>query len=161
MTIDRALCESLAKWRDANAVILGVGNVLKGDDGAGPLLCERLSRRVRAVVMDAGTVPENYLQPILRAQPDLLLIVDAAEFGAPVGSIRILEPAETERFAFSSHTLSLHLFLERLTADRLCDARLIGIQPGSRRLGDSVSPPMQAAINSLAETLRSLWKPSA
>ncbi len=161
MAIDRALCESLAKWRDANAVILGVGNVLKGDDAAGPLLCERLSDRVRATVIDAGTVPENYVQPILRAAPDLLLIVDAVEFGAPVGSIRILEPAKTERFAFSSHSLSLHLFVERLTTDRPCDVRLIGIQPGPRRLGDSASPPMQAAIDSLAETLCSLWTPSA
>ncbi len=158
MAVDRALYESLAKWRDANTVILGVGNILQGDDGAGPLLCERLSGGLRAVVIDAGTVPENYIQPILRAQPDFLLIVDAVEFGAPVAAIRILEPAQTKRFAFSSHTLSLHLFIERLTTDRPCEMRLIGIQPGSRRLGDAISPPMQAAIESLADTLRSLWK---
>jgi len=158
MGVDRRLLESLAAWRDSKAVILGVGNILKGDDAAGPLVCERLSGgRLSAVVIDAGTAPENYVRPILNAEPDVLLIVDAVDFGGRTGEIRIFEPAEIRRFAFSTHALSLHLFIDRLQQERPLTAHLIGIQAGERGLGDTVSSAVHEAIETLAVTLAVLF----
>ena len=160
MGVDRRLLEALAAWRDSKAVILGVGNILKGDDAAGPLVCERLSGGgLSAVVIDAGTAPENYVRPILNAEPDVLLIVDAVDFGGPKGEIRIFEPAEIRRFAFSTHALSLHLFVDRLEQERPLTAHLIGIQAGPRRLGDALSSAVHEATEALAETLAALFQP--
>lgn len=160
MGVDRSLLESLARWRHSKAVILGVGNVLKGDDAAGPVLCERLSGASAAEVIDGGTVPENHIRPIQKIDPDVLLIVDAIDFGGLPGQIRLFEPAEISRFVFSTHTLSLHLFIDLLQGDRALDVRLVGIQAGPRRLGEGLSPPTQEAVQTLSDTFQTLFPPS-
>jgi hydrogenase 3 maturation protease len=161
MAIDRQLLESLAGRCGSKVLILGVGNTLKGDDAAGPLVCERLSGRLSAVVLDVGVTPENYVGPILKAHADVLLIVDAVDFGGTPGVLRIFEPSEIREFAFSTHALSLHLFIETLQRDRPFDVRVIGIQTGSRQLGDGVSPAVQQAVETLADTLQTLLPPPA
>lgn len=158
---DRALLEFLARWRDSKAVILGVGNALKGDDAAGPVVCERLAGNVSAVVIDGGTAPENHIRPIRKAEPEVLLIVDAVDFSGPPGQIRLFEPAEIARFTFSTHSLSLHLFIDLLQADRPLDVRLVGIQAGPRRLGDGLSPAVQEAVDALSDAFRTLFPPSS
>lgn len=155
------LLRSLTRWRNAKAVILGVGNTLMGDDAAGPLVCERLAGRSAAVVIDAGTVPENYFGPIRRAAPDILLVVDAVDFGGAAGQVRIFESADICAFVFGTHALSFHLFLQELQRERPLDVRLIGIQAGPRDFGGSVSPAVQQATELLAATLEALFQPSA
>jgi len=151
----------LARWRNTKVVILGVGNTLMGDDAAGPLVCERMAGRSSAVVIDAGTVPENYIAPIRRAAPDVLLVVDAVDFGGVLGQIRVFDPAEICAFAFGTHALSFHLFLDKLQRERPIDVRLIGIQAGPRELGGRVSPAVHRAIEMLAAGLEALFQPSA
>lgn len=151
---------SLTRWRNAKAVILGVGNTLMGDDAAGPLVCERLAGRSAAVVIDAGTVPENYVGPIRRAAPDVLLVVDAIDFGGAAGQIRVFGSADICAFAFGTHALSFHLFLDELRRERLIDVRLIGIQAGSRDLAGTVSPAVQHAAEMVVEALGALFQPS-
>lgn len=153
MGMDRQLLESLAKWRDSTVVILGVGNLLKGDDAAGPAVCDLLSGRVSARVINAETAPENYIHPVLEAAPDLLLIVDAVDSGGPPGQIRLFETGQIRRFAWSTHTLSIHLLVEVLCAERAMEVYLLGIQPGGIGLGADLSPPIQQAIQTIAETL--------
>lgn len=161
MGVDPRLLESLAAWRDSRAVILGVGNVLRGDDAAGPLICERLAGRLAAAVFDAGAAPENYVGPILRAEPEVLLVIDAVDSGNSPGWIGVFAPADIHRFTFSTHALSLHLFLDRLRRDRPLEARLIGIQVGRRGLGEGVSPQVREAIGTVSDTLAALLPLSA
>ena len=157
MGVDRQLLESLAQWRDSRVVILGVGNTLKGDDAAGPLVCERLSGRVSASVIDAGTTPENYIRPVLKASPDILLIVDAVDFGGCPGQIRVCAPDQIRRFAFSTHALSLHLSIDVVRREKKLDVYVIGIQAGRMRMGDCLSPAIQAAVETLVDTLTELF----
>ena len=64
--IDPRLHERLDELCGSRTVVLGVGNTLKGDDGVGPLVCERLAGKISATVIDAGTVPENHIGPIAK-----------------------------------------------------------------------------------------------
>ena len=160
MGVDQHLLESLARWQDSRVVILGVGNTLKGDDAAGPLVCERLSGRVSATVIDAGAVPENYIGPVLEALPDVLFVVDAVDFGGRPGQIRVCMPEEIRGFAFSTHALSLHLSIDLIRRERKLEVYLIGIQAGRTKLGDCLSPAMQEAVEALADTLTQLFRPS-
>ena len=91
---NKSLLEQLEKLRGSKTVILGIGNTLKGDDGAGPLVCEGLSGKVCAEVMDVGTVPENYIQPIIKKRPQNLVIIDAIDFGGLVGEIKVFKPEQ-------------------------------------------------------------------
>ena len=83
MSPDRPLFEQLNKLHDPATIILGIGNMLKGDDWAGPLVCEQLATaKISAELIDAGTVPENYIQRIIKKAPRTLLVIDAIDFGA-------------------------------------------------------------------------------
>jgi hydrogenase 3 maturation protease len=158
MGVDRRLLESLARWRDSRVTILGVGNTLKGDDAVGPLVCERLSGRVSANVVDAGTVPENYIGPILETSPDVLLIVDAVDFGGEPGQIRVCTPDEIHRFASCTHALSFHLSIDLIRREKKLDICVIGVQAENTRLGDGISPPAREAVETLTDTLTELFR---
>ena len=158
MGADQHLLQQLNKLRDSATVILGIGNVLKGDDGAGPLVCEQLkSAKISAELIDAGTVPENYIQPIIQKAPQNLLIIDAINFGALPGTIRIFKPEQLNSFVLSTHTLSPRLFVDMICRNIKVDVYFIGIQPAQVQLDQPVSPQVSQAIQNLSEILMEIF----
>lgn len=141
----------------ARVVILGVGNVLKGDDGVGPLVCEALAGKVAARVMDAGTVPENYLRPIIEARPQFLLVVDAVDFGGTPGAVGLFAPDQINDAAFSTHALSLRLFIDVLRTDVDVEVLVLGVQPVGTQLGRPVSAPVQESIAEVTAVLAAIF----
>ena len=134
-----------------------MGNVLKGDDAAGPLVCESLQGRVSAKVIDAGTVPENFIRPVIRARPENLLIVDAVDCGEAPGTARVFKSDEVGGFAFSTHALSFHLFADIVQQEVSLDVQVLGIQPAHTNLGEAVSAEVRASIDLVTETLREVF----
>jgi len=151
--MDRQLLIQLRKFRGSKTLIVGIGNTLKGDDGAGPLVCQRLSGKVCAEIIDAGTVPENYIQPIVEKAPQNLLIIDAMDFGASAGTINIFKPEQLSSVVTSTHTLSPRLFTQVVCQNIEVNVYFVGIQPAQIGLGQSVSEPVSRAIQQLAQTL--------
>ena len=76
------------------AVIVGIGNRDKGDDGAGPIVAERLASRGVERALDCGGVPENYVSRIARLEPTDVILVDAVDFDKPPGSIGFFGSAD-------------------------------------------------------------------
>ncbi len=160
MGVDLQLAECLGTLRGTRTVILGVGNILKGDDGVGPLVCARLAGKVSATVIDAGTVPENHLRPIISAGCENLLVVDAVDFAGSPGQARLFLPDRMSNFAFSTHSLSLHLFLELLGHEIEMAPFMIGIQPSHTQLGRPVSAAVRKSIDVLTDALTEIFPPS-
>jgi hydrogenase 3 maturation protease len=154
MEVDRELLEQLEALGGSKVLILGIGNVLKGDDGAGPVVCEKLkTAKISAEVMDAGTVPENYIGPIIKRSPENLLIVDATDFGAAAGSIKMFGTGQLSSYAFTTHTLSAHLFVEMIQAEIDVEVYHIGIQPEQVELGNGLSESVKVAVETLCQYL--------
>jgi hydrogenase 3 maturation protease len=154
------LFEQLNKLRSSKTVIVGIGNTLKGDDGIGPVVCQQLRQaKVCAELIDAGTVPENYIQRIIKKTPKNLLIIDAVDFQAPPGTIEIFTPEQLNSFVFSTHTLSPRLFAEMVSRNIKVDVYFVGIQPAHTRLGDSMSLQVCQAAQQLAEMLIDVFPP--
>jgi hydrogenase 3 maturation protease len=154
MGTSEQLFEQLNKLRSSKTVIVGIGNILKGDDGAGPMVCQQLQQaKVCAELIDAGTVPENYIQRIINKTPQSLLIIDAIDFQASPGTIEIFRPERLNSTVFSTHTLSPRLFAEMVSQNIEVDVYFAGIQPAHTRLGDSMSPQVCQAVRQLAQTL--------
>ncbi len=151
------LREQLGKFRNSRTVILGIGNTLKGDDGAGPELCSRLLGRTSAEIIDTGTVPENYIGPIVKKVPQSLLIIDAIDFGASPGTIRLLNPEALSSFSSSTHSPSPLLFADLVRKDIPVDVHFIGIQPARTKLGRPLSPEVGRAVGLLADTLAEIF----
>jgi hydrogenase 3 maturation protease len=158
------LFEQLNKLRGgvppSRSIILGIGNLLRGDDGAGSLVCQHLQRfKIGAEIIDAGTVPENYIQPIVKKAPANLLIIDAMDFGASAGTIRVFKPEQLSSYALSTHTLSPHLFVDIIKRQVKADVYFIGIQPAQTHLGQAVSGQVDQAIQQLSRVLAEIFPP--
>lgn len=135
------------------AVILGVGNPLRGDDAIGPALAEQLQGYVDATVLNVGGVPENYLGTVASAQPEVVLLIDAAEMGVEPGSVAMIELDQLADMMFSTHTASLGLLARVIQSDTHADIFMLGIQPLTRAFGAPMTPPMKAAASLLKQML--------
>jgi len=154
MQDEKQVREFLSRFRNTQIHILGIGSELKGDDGAGPLLCQKLKEAdIRVEITDAGTVPENYIQSIVKRSPENILIIDAIDFSAPAGEIKIFTVEELSTFAFSTHALSPHLFIDMIKQQIDVQIYIIGIQPGSTGFGRELSHEVQRAVEHLIELL--------
>ncbi len=145
-------------------LILGIGNSLLTDEGAGLHLLEYL-REHHADLPGATFVDGGTLGFILAPQVedcDNLVVLDAAQLGRPAGSISLFTGAEMDAF-ISTGTLSVHevgladlLSIARLT-DRLPRNRaLLGIQPQSLDWGEQPSAVVGEAIPDAARQVIAL-----
>jgi hydrogenase 3 maturation protease len=161
MGTDEEVLEQLSKLRGSKTVILGIGNSLKGDDGAGPLICRQLQdAEISADVIDAGTVPENYIQPIIKKAPQNLLIIDAIDFGNPPGVVRIFKPEQLSSLVISTHTLSPRLLVDMVCKSIEVDVHFVGIQPEQTQLGQPITPQVKQAVQKLTDVLVEIFPPS-
>lgn len=120
-----------------NVLILGVGNVLWGDEGFGVRVIETFAQHYRlpntVQLMDGGT-QGLYLLPYVQAASQLLLF-DAIDYNLPPGSLKVIYNEAVPNFLnakqMSPHQLG---FQEVLASARLLkqypeDIVLIGVQP--------------------------------
>jgi len=132
-------------------MLLGVGNRLRRDDGAGPSLAAKLSASCW-IAIDCGTSLENTSGIVSRVGPDLLVIADAARMGLEPGEVRRLPRPEADRMLVSTHGLPLAFFLDRLGDVARC-IELLGIEPADVSLGEGLSEAVGAAVERWAVLL--------
>ena len=71
------------------------GNVLRGDDGVGVVVAERLAAEPLPAgtrVLDIGIGGIRLVQELLAGDVDVLLVVDAVDLGRPAGSVVVQRP---------------------------------------------------------------------
>lgn len=134
--------------------ILGMGNILCGDDGFGchvaASLQEKYSWPENVAVIDGGT--QGQLLPSILHSSDKLLLIDAADFGNPPGHIFECANDEIPKWLgvckLSAHQGSLAecLALAQLKSWLPQELHLIGLQPCQTEFG---SPLSSAAIEAL------------
>ncbi|MBP7603428.1 MAG: hydrogenase maturation protease [Spirochaetes bacterium] len=135
------------------ACIVGVGNTLLGDDGAGVVLVEALrcggaGARVRLV--NAEDIIESHAFEIAEGDWDTVVVVDAVRFGGSPGDVMFGAFSETGDLLndFSTHKLSLRLS-ESIWRRSGKETFLLGIEPGNVDFGEGLSE----AVRKSAETL--------
>jgi hydrogenase maturation protease len=127
-------------------VVFGIGNRLRGDDGIGPELIDRIGSKIRAVCINGENAPEMYLGKIAKELPDTILVVDAVHIGRKAGAIEIMDPEELTAPFFTTHDLPLRLLLERLKIVTNGRIYIIGVQPKCIILGESLSQSARKAL---------------
>jgi hydrogenase maturation protease len=141
-------------------LILGLGNVLCGDDGLGAVAVHLLERRYRAPegveVLDGGTLGLSLLPHLEQAREAIL--VDAIRADAPPGSLVRLEgdgvaPAVAARL--SVHQVGVADLLEAARWRDRYPSRLIllGLVPESLELGVVRTARVEAALPGLVERI--------
>lgn len=162
--------DRLAKMVSGRVVVLGVGNSLRGDDGAGPAVAGALEGEFPGVVFDGGQAPENLLGPIRRASPDTIVLVDAAAFGDRAGAVRVATADEVGGMMVATHGAPMGMIMKALSEETGASTVLVAVQVGSTNLGEPMSDAVSAAVASVAKELRALlarsigreeWPPTA
>ena len=147
------LLESLSKRLNGKVMILGVGNPLRGDDGAGPYLIGRLKGHVDATLLDCEEVPENFLGTIAEYQPDSILIIDAIDLGMSPGAVAILEEDKLRSAGGSTHHAPLQLFINCVKAETGANVLVLGIQPKSIEFGSGISKEVKETLRLLQDII--------
>jgi len=136
-------------------MVLTVGSVLRGDDAAGPMLAKMLETRPIDgwEVIDGGQTPEDELSVIRRKEPDLLLLVDAADMGLAAGEIRLLDEKDVySDFLITTHSLPLTYLLKELKAS--CkEVVFLGIQPSHTEFFGALHPDVRKAVENIYNCL--------
>jgi hydrogenase 3 maturation protease len=156
--MDVDACERpLAEWLSdySRLVVAGVGNRLRGDDGVGVEMASRLAGKLpqETMVLDCGTVPENYLGPISRFQPSHILFMDAADLGLRPGSIRLIMPEQITGLNISTHNLSMSVLTEYLRGQTRAEVAFLVIQPKKTGFGEGLSPEVSDSVKRVVELI--------
>ena len=91
----------------SSILVVGVGNVLQGDDGFGVELAWRLAKRKLpegVKVIETGIGGMSIVQELMLGY-DAVLVLDAHQSGGAPGTVRLLEPALPDLSGLDAHAL--------------------------------------------------------
>ncbi|MDD5583708.1 MAG: hydrogenase maturation protease [Candidatus Omnitrophica bacterium] len=141
----RALKDSLKA--SPKSLIVGLGNVLRGDDAVGINIIRGIDGKVRLKTLDAGVSLENYLSPIKKSNADTICIIDAAEFNGP-DAFKLFTPHDIKNLSLGfTHDASLSLAIEYLQKEMASDILLCAVRNNKRALGQEMSAETKRAQN--------------
>jgi hydrogenase maturation protease len=153
----------------STALVLGIGNVLLSDDGAGVKLVERLQSELGADAanfVDGGTLSFSLLSYVESA--DSMLVIDAADLGSAPGTINLFEGVAMDRFLASVRRRTVHEvgLIDLLDMARLQDClpsrrALLCIQPYRIDWSETLSAPVAQALPAAgrqAQALLERWR---
>jgi len=143
----------------SGTLVLGIGNLLMGDEGVGVHVIRHLEKRSfpsNVMLLDGGTGSFTLLDPMRRAER--ILLVDATVDGNPPGTIRRLTPRFSSDYprTITAHDIGLKDLLDAFyllgeTPDVILFA--VSIAP-LQELGMELSPEIAECVPRVAELVQ-------
>jgi hydrogenase maturation protease len=138
-------------------VVLGLGNVLHADDGAGAEAIRRLRADARlpedVSLVEGGTLGLELLPYVWDCSR--LIVIDAVDVGKAPGTVVRMTGEELNSLPGSSsvHQLGVAdlLVALRVLVQRQPKVVLLGVQPGNTDWSTELSPAVAAALDALVE----------
>jgi hydrogenase maturation protease len=148
----------------ADVVVVGIGNRLRGDDGAGPEIADRLRGRVGGgvIVVEHDGDPAGLLDLLSRAR--VAVLVDAACTGAAPGTCTHVDastdPVPAAVGVASTHGVGLAEAVELGRALGRLPAALdvVCVEGESYGIGDGLSRAVAAAVDPAADAVLAVLK---
>ena len=138
-------------------VIAGIGNEIRKDDFAGVKVVRELRNKIfssRIFLIECETVPENYIESIIKFDPSHVLLVDAALLGLEPGKCQLVDVKRLANYpAISTHALPLRIFCELLEEMTNAKIALLAIEPKEIDFGEGLSPELEETVNGIVEIL--------
>lgn len=148
------LPELLAARLGGRVVLIGIGNPFLGDDGAGCLVARGVRGTPGIEVVESEDVPERDVFRIADAKPDVVVLADAVDLGAPPGSVTVLEPEALAGYAPTTHRVPLSLIATLIRRATAADVLVLAIQPRQVTPGAAVSPEVARSVGVLVAVIR-------
>jgi hydrogenase maturation protease len=144
---------------DPLAIVIGIGNEMRGDDGAGPVVAGRVGKaglpRVKVLTLagDGAAIMDAF------DGAGTVFLVDAVSSGAQAGTIHRIDAGAqtlpTEFFHYSTHAFGLAEAVEMARVLGRLPARTIvyGIEGGSFLSGEGLTPAVAEAARKASDAL--------
>jgi hydrogenase 3 maturation protease len=134
---------------DSKILFIGIGNVLKSDDGVGVYISRNIhnTRNILSITVEVSI--ENYIGKINTIEPDILIIIDCVDMKLIPGSYKLLAIEQVLDLTFNTHNISL----KRLSEFFHMSTFILGIQPQNLGFGETISFPVLKAANSIIELI--------
>ena len=140
------LAKHIGEFMTDSSVIIGVGNEMSGDDGAGAMVAKEIEGKVPWKVFNVQSVPESFLMKIVSVKPDTVLIIDALSFDAAAGSVELFSSESIVGQGPSTHGPAPIAFLDVLNMFHPCRRVVLGIQPVRTDFGSEMSDKVTEAV---------------
>jgi hydrogenase 3 maturation protease len=131
--------------------IVGIGNLMKADDGAGmvmaAILKERLADFSEVRTYETGTTPENHLAEIVAFKPEIIYLIDAADFEGEAGDFKLFPADEVKSQGFSTHAVSISLLIQFLKVQTKAEIFLLAIQPEEISTREGLSARVKSGMD--------------
>jgi hydrogenase maturation protease len=140
-------------------LVLGIGNLLMGDEGVGVHVIRQLEKAslpAKVTLLDGGTGSFTLLDPMRRAGK--ILLIDATVDENPPGSVRRLTPRFSSDYprTITAHDIGLKDLLDAFyLLGETPDVVLFAVSiPPLQQLGLELSPPIAACVPAIADLVR-------
>jgi hydrogenase maturation protease len=142
--------------------VIGIGNPLMGDDGAGTAVLDVLSEKglpdgVEVIELGSGGLT------LLHRMEDFesVVLADAVDFGGKPGEVRLFSPDEVDSvktMGYSLHDVDILKVIELARQMDQCPDRIMiaAIQPENLRPSTELSPSVSANLRDLADRIHEL-----
>jgi len=140
------------------SVFVGIGNPLRGDDGIGPALIDRLKNKIPAPCINTETTPENYIGKITSTISDTIIFIDAMDMGSLPGSYCIVKAEELLESSISTHDIPLRFIVSLIQQHSKAECYILGIQPENRDLEFGLSLKAEETLQELESIICDVFK---
>jgi hydrogenase maturation protease len=143
-----SLSELLAQ-SNRRILFVGIGNVLKQDDGIGVYISNHLKegKNVRALTVEVSI--ENYIGKINSTDHDILVLIDCADMKKRPGTYELFTVNRIQDMTFNTHNISLKKLSEFFRKEVL----ILGVQPEKVAFGEGLSDIVKATGNRIIELI--------
>ena len=143
--------------------VLGMGNFDRADDQVGLVVVEELEKRElpeNITILNAGPVPEAFTGVIKKEEPDILIIIDAAQMNEELGTIRVFSEEDVdEAYMITPHKVSMKMYAKYLRHYlKKIVIIFIGIEPKSLSYMVEISSEVKSSADYLVNYLEKLLR---
>ena len=139
----------LLEGKTERILFVGIGNVLRKDDGIGVYTARQIKESGRIMKLLAEVSLENYISKINRMQADEVVLIDCIDFGREPGYWALLPVELTDGPALQSH----HLSLAKLKEFFAPPIQVLGIQPADIGVGERLHASVKEAGDRIASII--------
>ena len=137
----------LLTGKDRKILFVGIGNLLRQDDGIGVYISTRLRESDNIKVITAEVSIENYIGKINSTDHDTLVLIDCVDMKKKPGTCELIHPDRVHDMTFNTHNISL----KRLSEFFRNEILILAIQPEKIGFGENLSYIVRDAGNRIIE----------
>jgi hydrogenase maturation protease len=144
--------ELLLQDKKKTILFVGIGNILRTDDGAGVYISQRINSQnhIQAITVEVSI--ENYIQKINSYNADYIILIDTVNFGKKPGYYNLMPVCKILDLTTNTHNISLRNVSEFLSGS----IQILGIQPETINFGEGLSAPVRKSADEIIRSINTV-----